>query len=365
MQFPPRQCLGSSRPLLYVLLLSLVEWASACSSNEGAENGGSGSGVNDDGGDNGGDDRGDNGGDDRGDDETSEGRGRGEDTGDGSMPTSLSGAATTDVGPLTGESGGESSPTSSGEGDEVDSAAASTGDETSGTGGEVVGRPPRDGALRIMPLGDSITEICGYRPSLWQVLDQEGFAFDFVGTSTVNGDCGVAGTDSDHEGHAGYLVTEVATTQIDELRTWAAVAPDLVLMHFGTNDIWNNIAVDDPATVAPGDEILDAYDIVVDEMRAQNPDVWFVVAQIIPMAPDESTCQGCTLCTTCPTGVLELNAAIPGWAAQRSTVSSPILVVDQFAGFDVVADTTDRVHPNASGAQKMVNHWHEVLVPLF
>jgi lysophospholipase L1-like esterase len=214
-----------------------------------------------------------------------------------------------------------------------------------------------------MPLGDSITQICEYRQALWQKLTDNGYTssdFDFVGTST--GNCPGNGFDADHEGHGGYLVTEVATEMASELGTWAALAPDLVLMHFGTNDVWNGRGPGSDGAPNPSMEILDAFDVVVDELRAANPDVWILVAQLIPMAPDETTCSGCTLCTTCPGLIQSLNDAIPGWATAKSSAESPVLVVDQFAGFDVVADTTDLVHPNAEGGRKMADRWYEALV---
>jgi hypothetical protein len=63
--------------------------------------------------------------------------------------------------------------------------------------------------------------------------------------------------------------------------------------------------------------------------------------------------------------VAALNGAIPGWAAGKSTAQSPITVVDQFTGFDSVADTNgDGVHPDDSGFQKISDRWYPALTPL-
>jgi cellulase/cellobiase CelA1 len=79
-----------------------------------------------------------------------------------------------------------------------------------------------------------------------------------------------------------------------------------------------------------------------------------LVAQIIPMNPSS--------CATCAPGVVALNNAIPGWAAGKTTAQSPIVVVDQWTGFDTVADTIgDGVHPNDSGFQKMADRWYPPL----
>jgi chitodextrinase len=92
-------------------------------------------------------------------------------------------------------------------------------------------------------------------------------------------------------------------------------------------------------------------------MRASNPNMKILVAQIIPMTPAG--------CTWCPSGVTALNNAIPGWAAGKTTAQSPITVVDQFTGFDTVADTNgDGVHPDDSGFQKMSDRWYPALTPL-
>ncbi len=213
--------------------------------------------------------------------------------------------------------------------------------------------------VRIMALGDSITGSPGcWRAQLWSRLrdngyddngyddngyDDNGYAddVDFVGTQAPQG-CGFD-YDGEHEGHGGALVTTVADQ--NQLPSWLAAAdPDVVLMHFGTNDVWSNRST---AT------ILAAYRTLVDQMRAQNPDVTVLVAQIIPMNPSG--------CAECAARVVDLNAAIPGWAASVSTAQSPVMAVDQWTGFSTASDTYDGVHPNASGDQKLAAGWYPAL----
>jgi hypothetical protein len=78
-----------------------------------------------------------------------------------------------------------------------------------------------------------------------------------------------------------------------------------------------------------------------------------LVAQIIPMNPSN--------CAACGQRVVDLNAAIPGWAASKSTTASPVIVVDQWTRFSTSADTTDGVHPDASGDQKLSDRWYPAL----
>ena len=207
-------------------------------------------------------------------------------------------------------------------------------------------RPAQAVATKIMPLGDSITGSTCWRAKLWNKLQTNGFTnIDFVGTLNTTG-CGVT-YDGDNEGHGGYLVTGVANQNL--LPPWlSATNPDIVLMHFGTNDVWNQVSTTN---------ILAAYSTLVDQMRANNPNMKIIVAQIIPLDPSG--------CATCYQGAIDLNNAIPGWASGKSTVQSPITVVDQWTGFDVTADTVDRVHPNdTTGSQKMSDQWYTALTPL-
>ena len=113
-------------------------------------------------------------------------------------------------------------------------------------------------AVRVMPLGDSITGSPGcWRALLWNQLQNAGYTnVDFVGTLPAPG-CGI-GYDGDNEGHGGYLATNIANQ--NQLPGWlSATRPDIVMMHLGTNDVWSNIA---PAT------ILTAFGKLVDQMRA-------------------------------------------------------------------------------------------------
>ncbi|MFT5050859.1 MAG: acyl-CoA thioesterase-1 [Chlamydiales bacterium] len=195
--------------------------------------------------------------------------------------------------------------------------------------------------LRIMPLGDSITEsqtgFASYRYWLWQDLASFGYCVNFVGGQT-----GVSGTplfpdfDQAHEGHTGFRADQV----LNNISGWtAAVNPDIVLMHLGTNDIWQGHSA--ASTVSELDQIID-------EMRAIRPRVVVLVAQVIPMLPAD---------------IMPFNALLPGFVASKTTSASPVVLVDQFTGFDVNADTWDGVHPDQSGEIKMAAKWYEALEP--
>jgi hypothetical protein len=206
------------------------------------------------------------------------------------------------------------------------------------------------GAWKVMMLGDSITASTCYPQLVSKGLIAEGHTnFQFIGTQTNQQSCNA--TQILEEGHGGYGVTYLPenTTRTGcaksacgtyaELKTWAAEKPEIVLMHYGTNDVWDG--------QSPAD-ILSAYSAVIAEFRKQRPNVIFFVSKIIKLNPKG--------CTTCPANVAALAAALDdAWASNNSLPASPVSLIDNYdSAFDPnnTTDTSDGVHPTASGAQK-------------
>lgn len=230
--------------------------------------------------------------------------------------------------------------------------------------------------VRIVAVGDSITQATCWRALLWQQLDRDfPGRTDFVGSHASDAGCMVAGHDMDNEGYGSALVTEVAAgvtdrrtcspacPSLDVLRqNFAATPADVALVHFGTNDVWNGIGAGNGSAPEAG-SILAAYGAVLDALRASNPGIRVLVAQIIPMNVSEATCAGCT-CAECPGRITTLNQQIALWAAAVGTAASPVSVVDQWTGFDASTDTRDGVHPNLTGSEKMASQWYAALAPL-
>lgn len=221
------------------------------------------------------------------------------------------------------------------------------------TGGSAGGAAAHSGAWRITPLGDSITGSTCAPQLLSRELKDKGHAnFGFFGSNLNNQSCSSA-PNVQTEGHGGYLVTDLVGNgkHASELSKWAASdKAEVVLMHFGTNDVWNNVA---PSA------ILSAFSSVLASFRAINPKLVLFVAQIIPMNPSG--------CSACEGRVAALNAQIPGWASSAATAQSPIYVVDQHSVFSAATYTPsstyteDGVHPNAAGAQLIADKWYAAL----
>ncbi|MGX7826631.1 SGNH/GDSL hydrolase family protein [Actinokineospora sp. 24-640] len=200
--------------------------------------------------------------------------------------------------------------------------------------------------LRVLPLGDSITSAeDGWRRLLWdRVVATFGpAAVEFVGTQRDGVDQD-ADYDDAHEGHSGALVTDVAAAGL--LTGWLrATDPDVVLMHFGTNDIWRG--------TRSQASVMAAFDTLLAAMRAHHPDITLLVARIAPMDPGSQP--------GCPPRVAALNTAIAAWAAANTTARSPVTAVDHWTGFSVADDTSDGVHPNETGNAKMAERWFAAL----
>ena len=216
--------------------------------------------------------------------------------------------------------------------------------------------PPHTGTWRITPLGDSITgSTCGPQLLAKALTDHGKTNFAFVGSNLNDQSCDGAAT-VQTEGHGGYLVTDLvgSGSHASELPKWCNTnKADLVLMQFGTNDVWSDRS---PSA------ILDAYATVLDDLRAANPSVIVLVAQITPLNPKD--------CATCESRVVALNARIPAWASSKSTAASPVSVVDLHAAFTATSYTVnstytaDGVHPNLAGGQLIANKWYDALLAL-
>jgi lysophospholipase L1-like esterase len=203
--------------------------------------------------------------------------------------------------------------------------------------------------VKIMPLGDSITggtqgKSC-WRAKLWKKLHADGYNdIDFVGSNKENSNCGVD-YDSDSEGHSTIGITNIANN--NQLPGWLSAAkPDIIMMHLGTNDIGYGLAQNHITML----DIENAYNKLLSQMRAYKPDIILLVAQIIPLTRGAA-------CPNCARDVVALNTWIGQWGPAQSTAASPVVVVDQWTGFDVVRDTADGIHPNDGGHEKMASKW--------
>jgi hypothetical protein len=194
-------------------------------------------------------------------------------------------------------------------------------------------------ALRVMPLGDSITRGTGsltrssYRTALSERLRRGGMEINYVGSERDG-----SGTDIDHEGHGGWSIDELS----ERLDGWLAQArPDVVLLHAGTNNITQG---DDGYTTAR------KLSAMLDQIRAARPEAYIFVAQIIGSRVPRELAQDRIY-----------NRLIPGLVAEK--VDPLITVVNQstVAGIDL----HDLHHPDDFGYSKMAYNWYQAMARVF
>lgn len=212
--------------------------------------------------------------------------------------------------------------------------------------------------VRILLLGDSITQAdyahLSYRYWLWMKLIDTGVDFDFVGSmkSNLSGDPVWPGYmkhsfDRDHEGHWGWRTDQILNgaegMENGKLSEWLLdYTPDIVLIHLGSNDIFEGRRYSD---------IFSDLKQIVETLRADNPNVIILVAKLIP--------------TGYPVAnrlIEDFNSGIDPLAAEISTPTSPVIVVDQFKDFNPAKNLFDNIHPNKRGEKKMAETWFNALM---
>jgi lysophospholipase L1-like esterase len=195
-----------------------------------------------------------------------------------------------------------------------------------------------NGGVRVMPLGDSITEGTqvpgGYRIGLWQRVVAGGFRVDFVG-SQFNGPASLG--DHDHEGHPGWRIDQIDANITGWLQ---ATAPHTVLLHIGTNDVLQNFNL----AGAPA-----RLSTLIDHITAAVPSAEVFVATIIPLASAGQEAAGRTF-----------NAAIPGIVQRNVSAGKHVHLVDMHSVL-TAADLIDGIHPTAAGYDKMAATWYSAL----
>ncbi|HVQ90808.1 MAG TPA: RICIN domain-containing protein [Mycobacteriales bacterium] len=195
-----------------------------------------------------------------------------------------------------------------------------------------------NGGVRVMPLGDSITEGTqvpgGYRIGLWQRMAAGGYRVDLVGTQ-FNGPASLG--DHDHEGHPGWRIDQIDANITGWLQ---ATTPHTVLLHIGTNDVLqnNNLAT------APN-----RLSTLIDHITATAPNAEVFVATIIPLGSAGQETAG-----------RAFNAAIPGIVQRNVNAGRHVHLVDMHAAL-TSADLIDGIHPTAGGYDKMAATWFAAL----
>ncbi|KAL4874257.1 hypothetical protein BJY04DRAFT_225207 [Aspergillus karnatakaensis] len=187
-------------------------------------------------------------------------------------------------------------------------------------------------SLRILPLGDSITDGYlssdgnGYRLQLWNHISN---AKDFVGTQSAGNM-----QDPANEGYPGATIHEISGRSERAL----AMRPNVVLLHAGTNDM------NRPYAPETAHERLAAF---IDKIASECPDAAILVAKIIPASGTNTNAR-----------INSFNSKIPGIVEARAKEGMKVMVVDMTG----VTELIDGLHPNDVGYDHMGDIWFDAIV---
>jgi len=212
--------------------------------------------------------------------------------------------------------------------------------------------------VKIMPVGDSITEgkytQGGYRKPLYDLLTKNGYSVTFVGKED-NGDpandTGFSkGMESpNHEGYGsariGMLLNGGTTEKHTALPIKTSLAnnnPDVVLIMLGTNDVFGITATD---------KMKATMEKLVSSIFEQSPNVTVVLASICPIAKIAAR----------DADVDAYNAVLPGIVQEQKALNHKIEFADIHSVVTPADLSGDKVHPSATGYNKMAALWYSVL----
>lgn len=215
------------------------------------------------------------------------------------------------------------------------------------------------GTVKILPLGDSITKGSTqtpeeakhptYRYWLWNDLVHNGFDIDFVGSWNKPNFTDVS-FDQDNEGHGGFTTDYLLHGLPDDtwepgyLAEWIQGYDfDMVLLMVGTNDVLRSV---------PTNETVVNIEKIITVLRQKNPRAMIFLSTIPPA-------------TYYRQPLIDLNQEILFIADRTTTPESPVILVDQFYGYDGVEDNQPPgyVHPDESGEKKIAKNWYDAITP--
>lgn len=200
---------------------------------------------------------------------------------------------------------------------------------------------PTGSTLRILPLGDSITEGVngGYRDVLYTRLVAAGYTVDYVGPRH---DPYAGAPDKDHAGTPGWNSGNVLSAVDGYLATYD---PDVVLLMIGTNDLawWT---VEQPA------DVVARVSLIIDKTQASGAVLYLAT---IPPASDASV----------PPNGRSRAALVDAYNDQLRALAVvqgvPLVDVEQAL---TLANLYDGIHPSETAHDTLIAPlWAEAIIP--
>ncbi len=209
----------------------------------------------------------------------------------------------------------------------------------------------RDAGVRLLPLGDSITEgakaeLGGYRWPLFNLMVDAGYVFQFVGSLRT-------GSPADmpqpwHEGHGGFQVeSEDGGAQLEGAVVEAALSnyrPEVILLLAGTNDLyWPDTADPDKTSAEYGRLLAQIFNLSPDAGVIASPVPWKLNVPSAQVAAFND----------------HIHAVVDGFCDAGYRVAWVAGMTDAVdAGPE---NLTDGIHPSQPAYERMAEQWFKVL----
>lgn len=204
--------------------------------------------------------------------------------------------------------------------------------------------------IRIMPLGDSITQgidffdgtaqppielRVGYRQALYNSLANDGISFDFVGQAGQRAGQDAGLQDPDNNGYPGVdigFINSVLPTVLSEN------SPDVILLHIGTNQT--------PSNAEGIDQIMDQ----IESWASTNSNLVAIISTLVPKRD-----------TAAQQIVEAFNQDLKTRVEQR--LSGNVFLLDMAAVMNEsdISEEPIGIHPNNAGYAKMADTWFAAL----
>lgn len=236
----------------------------------------------------------------------------------------------------------------------------------------------RTGPVRIMPLGDSITEgddpnkptenPQSYRGPLFAALVDAGYDVDFVGSQSRPS---FEGDDDDHEGHGGYTIGPDNSFLFEggedanlaaHLDGWLdAAEPEVVLLMIGVNDQLPGEQEGGYSRLVEPADAPDKLVALVDRIRERAPEAIVLISSYPPI----SFLVDPSLDHVANFTALNTTARTLGSGTDPQVIYVPMFetLEDDWTEADTLA-TGDQLHPSAQGARRMADVWFDTLTPV-
>lgn len=205
-----------------------------------------------------------------------------------------------------------------------------------------------------MPFGDSVTAFgsapeSSYRYWLWHDLQDAGFTnISFVGHSSGVGDGAPANSDFD-QSYEGSGNNWTSLSAANDARNAARLAPDIILLDFGSNDFGQ------PWETADLGATRTNLEQTIQTLRAALPNVIILLARPTDWVTSDRSEKKF---------MSQLSATINKVAEDERKLGANIIVVNLFGCFNPQTDTKDGMHPNVKGEQKIAKKYFAALKPI-